>query len=299
MLSTEEGDPFFDDWAKESKQVAYFACDVLDSADHWFADDELRYILQQRSIWANLGRVGEFTPSYTNLGDKLSREPEWKNIISNDLPGWLGQWPTIINTDCTWFTDEHRAQFRSVLSRVWDADESEAEEFGEEATVVMVFSALAKTWNRVHFLNLDMKQVRYHINLLCSTVWAAFSARIRPLPPVIIPSQRFKDTIMVCLAEALVAAGENVKHGSGSDSTMELDLKDSIDRLADLLSGLAFTIQGELRTPQHADTVNKWGYWYDLQNTWLQEVAALREAFEKAASGRLIMQESRGSGETV
>jgi hypothetical protein len=104
---------------------------------------------------------------------------------------------------------------------------------------------------------------------------------------------------MVCLAEALVAAGENVKHGSGSDSTMELDLKDSIDRLADLLSGLAFTIQGELRTPQHADTVNKWGYWYDLQNTWLQEVAALREAFEKAASGRLIMQESRGSGETV
>jgi hypothetical protein len=35
-----------------------------------------------------------------------------------------------------------------VLCHVWDVDETEANEFGVEATLVMVFSALAKTWDQ-------------------------------------------------------------------------------------------------------------------------------------------------------
>ncbi|KAJ7462515.1 hypothetical protein FB451DRAFT_1180808 [Mycena latifolia] len=100
------------------------------------------------SVWASLGYVASITSFYARLGDKLSRELGWKEIISNDLPDWLRQFPTIIETSHPWFTDERRKKIRSVLSRVWRADETEASEFEEEATVVMVLSVLAKAWDQ-------------------------------------------------------------------------------------------------------------------------------------------------------
>ncbi|KAJ7923929.1 hypothetical protein B0H13DRAFT_41634 [Mycena leptocephala] len=44
VLATDEEDSTFDE--KEAQRFAYPACGVLDSADHWFADNELLQILQ-------------------------------------------------------------------------------------------------------------------------------------------------------------------------------------------------------------------------------------------------------------
>jgi hypothetical protein len=82
--------------AADHRNLAYPASAVLDSADHWFADNELRQVLQDVSIWANLGYGANINPFYVSLGDKLSREPEWQEIVSSDLLGWLEQFPTII-----------------------------------------------------------------------------------------------------------------------------------------------------------------------------------------------------------
>jgi hypothetical protein len=101
------------------------------------------------SVWANLGWSSWFDRYYLSLGNKLSREPEWKEIISKELPAWLRQWPDIMQPSCHLtgkeITEGDRTQFRSVLCHMWDVDETEANEFGKESTLVMVFSALTKT----------------------------------------------------------------------------------------------------------------------------------------------------------
>ncbi|KAF7344853.1 hypothetical protein MVEN_01647000 [Mycena venus] len=266
-LSTDVDDTIFDD-DREAARHAYYACAVLDSVDHWFVDDELRQILQQNAVWANLARGGGNNHFYTNLGEKLSKEPEWKRIISENLPGWLDQWPTILEFQ---FTQERRSKFWSVLSRLWDADETEADEFGDEGTIVMIFSALANAWNRLQLTHWDAMQIRHHINLLHSTVSAAFSARI-PLDHVHIPSQRFRDTIIVRLGEAMAQAGHRLEDKWAGDSSTELYLKDIISGLSDLVQRFASTILGELRTPMQAHTATEWRHWYDLQEIWLQDV---------------------------
>jgi hypothetical protein len=45
VLSTHEENPPLNGWNKSASHVAYFAWGVLDTADHWFADDELGQIL--------------------------------------------------------------------------------------------------------------------------------------------------------------------------------------------------------------------------------------------------------------
>ncbi|KAJ7812231.1 hypothetical protein B0H13DRAFT_509346 [Mycena leptocephala] len=277
----------------DHRDLAYPACAVLDSADHWFADNELWQALQDVSIWPSLGYMANINPFYVTLGHKLSREPEWKEIISRDLPGWLGQFPTIIETRYRWFTDEHRTKFRSVLSCLWGADEAEADGFGEEATLVIVFGVLAKAWDQVHSSDWSEKQIHYYIKLLERTVAAAFTARILN-DTVVVPSQRLRDTIMVHLGEALTRAGKDVKHQWSNAFSMEEDLKDGIERLGDHISRVASGILGELRSPplQQADTVTELKYWENLEETWQQDVHALKEKFEKATSAGVSMQQS-------
>jgi hypothetical protein len=255
LLSTEPEDPLFDGWTKQASQVTYCACAVLDSADHWFANNELRQIVHRLSLWANLSHGALFNEFYNNLGANLSTKPEWEHIISQDLPSWLGQWPTIETEED--FTDKHRAQFRSVLSRMCGTDETEATEFREEATMVMVFGALADTWTRVQFSDLTTKQVRYNFKLLRCIVFVAFSAKILKDREVRMPSQRFKDTSMVCLGEVLARAAGNARVELAKDSTMEQHLKDTIDGIASLLPKLGSSIQSELRT---AETVTESKY---------------------------------------
>jgi hypothetical protein len=67
-------------------------------------------------------------------------------------------------------------------------------------------------------------EVLYHINLLNCTVNTTFSARILE-DSVINPTQRFIDTRMVPLGQALMHAGKAMKHRWGNDSSMEQDLK--------------------------------------------------------------------------
>jgi hypothetical protein len=281
-LSMDESDPIFGDrkMAERLKYSAYCACEVIDSADHWRADPELGKALHKRSIWVNLGKTWHST-TYINLGHKLSREPEWKQIISNDLPGWLDHRPE---------NQLMLEKFQSVLSLVWDADAAEAAEFGEEATLVMMCGVLTNAWNQAQFSGLGAYEGRHYIKLLYSTVEATFSARIRYFgcPKDIIPSRRFQETIFVRLGEALGRGGGNAKQALENDSGTETHLKNSIQRLADLISGFALTILGELRSPQPPDTMD----WTDLKQTWLFDLGSLRAMFEKAvASARLIVEE--------
>ncbi|KAF7336219.1 hypothetical protein MVEN_02169700 [Mycena venus] len=251
---------------------------VFFSADHWFQDPELRPILQQESVWINLG--GLFHPDYINLGDRLCSMPEWKHIISLDLPGWLANFPRIEGTHWeSW--ESTRKEFWSVLSRVWDADEHEADAFGNEKSLVMIFSALAKTWHRVDFSNLAGIQHRRHVKLLGCTASQVFYSKIVSYE-VQNPSQRFTDTIIPCLGEALGRAAERAKDETINNPSIEQNLKDRITALAELLSRLALTTHGEIRNGQpNDDRTPEMEYWKCLRDGFMRQVNELQKNMER------------------
>jgi hypothetical protein len=297
VLSTDKEDPEFKDWSEEAGRVAYFARGVLDSAgpaEPWFTDIELRQILQQRSVWDNLGSASWMEKSYLSLCEKLSRDPEWRKIISEDLPGWLQQWPGIMGhyhslRPARQITEGERAQFRSVLGRVWDVDETEAEEFGEDATVAMVFGALVRAWDQVQSLDRGTTQVIYLLKLMERTVSAAFPAKSPDRPWF--PSQRFQDVIVIRLARALTRAGGIMKNDNSGD------LKDIIDKLADLLSTCAWTLQDELRASPHLYTESQnRDYWSRLRRPWLKTVDGMRSRLEDISV--LVIQKNSSAGGT-
>ncbi|KAJ7330882.1 hypothetical protein DFH08DRAFT_814972 [Mycena albidolilacea] len=299
ILSVDETHPTFD--KREAGCIAYFACGILDSepAAHWFADNELPQTLKQHSVWANLGWWSSSNQFYLSLGHKLSGETKWKNIIAADLPGWLGQWPNIMlpsrHLSGKEITEGDRTQFRAVLSRVWDVDETEANEFGAEATLVMVFSALIKTWDQVRPVDWGIKQVWYHIKLLDSTVVAAFSARIQS-ERILVPSQRFQDIMITRLRQLLLQAGESIKQDNSGN------LKDIVEDLANLVLRVGAEVPGQLRTPPPPGMDLKagedWRYWDDLRENWLKEVSVLRYRFEEVSKS-LNMQQGDSAGETA
>ncbi|KAJ6550327.1 hypothetical protein B0H19DRAFT_1265158 [Mycena capillaripes] len=247
-------------------------------ADHWFEDPELRPMLQQESVWINLG--GLFHPDYINLGDRLCSMPEWKQIISLDLPGWLANFPRIQGTQWeSW--ESTRKEFWSVLSRVWDADEHEANMFGNEKSLVMIFSALEKTWQRAKFSNLTGIQHTRHLKLLGCTASQVFYSRIVSYE-VQNPSQGFKDTIIPCLGEALARAAERAKDETINNPSIERNLKDGITSLAELLSRLASTTNGELKSGQPRDNrTPEMEYWKCLRDGFMCQVDVLQKDFEK------------------
>ncbi|KAJ7759830.1 hypothetical protein B0H14DRAFT_2634357 [Mycena olivaceomarginata] len=203
VLSIDE-DPGFGDWEQVTERSAYFVYE-------WFADDELRQIIEQAA------------PSPTLAG-------RWG--IPEKIP--LCSFP------------------RMGCGR---------DKFGEEATLVMVFSALAKAWNEVDFSDLGTKQVRYCIKLLRSTVYAVFSASISKTISFVVLEKRLR---------------EPEKNGKRPVKP---------------------TILGERRAP--VDTEAEWDYWMDLERKWLMDVFALRETFGKKRSTTLIRQESRDRAESV
>jgi hypothetical protein len=178
---------------------------------------------------------------------------------------------------------------------VWDVDETEANEFGAEATLVMVFSALTKTWDQPRPVDWGIKQVWYHIKLLDSTVVAAFSSRIQS-ERILVPSQCFQDIMITRLGQVLLRAGESIKQDNSGN------LKDVVEDLANLVLRVGAEVPGQLRTPPPPGMDSKageeWRYWNDLQENWLEEVSGLRYRFEEVSKS-LNMQQGDNAGETA
>ncbi|KAJ7820013.1 hypothetical protein B0H14DRAFT_3736387 [Mycena olivaceomarginata] len=280
--------------------IKKFALRVFCRADHWFSDDELGPILAEESVWPSFAQDDLY---YASLGEKLSNTPRWKSIISQDLPGWLVQ-SFLSRSEQREQRNEgeekeqmenQRKNFLTVLSRVWDADEAEAAQFGNEKTHVMMFTALANAWDRIDFSNPQVHHNGWIVKLLECTVSTAFSARIDVLfwqtsvvrrhqveHQVEHPSQKFKDTIMVRLGDAVARAGERVKQEIGRNPVEQDSESGVINGVAEFLARFALFIHGELRNLQQLEGSgsDEYEHWDGLQHTWLAEVSALHQSFE-------------------
>lgn len=266
----------------ERNRLTHLASVVLCYADHWFQDLHLRPMLMEDSVWPSL--AGQHLPDYTILGEKLSREAEWRDIISRYPAWWLDQYPWI---DCT---NEQGEKFRSVLSRVWDADDAEAGQFGEEKTLVMVFMVLVNAWDRTSFSN-----ALETLSLLKCTVTMLFSARV-VVSKVQHPSQRFCDDIMGRLGGAVTRAGERAKEEIVNNPSANMGLKEGVNGVAEFLSRLVLTINDELKNPQkeYKFAYDKAKHWKGLRDALNADVVALRKKFEQmpVTDGRSVVREN-------
>jgi hypothetical protein len=164
---------------------------------------------------------------------------------------------------------------------VWDVDEHEADTFGNEKSLVMIFSALAKTWYHVDFSNVAEIQHRQHLKLLGCTASQVFYSRIVSYE-VQNPSQRFKDTIIPCLGVVLGRAAERAKNETINSPSIEQNLKDGITALAELLSRLALTTNGEIRNGQPKDNrTPELEYWKCLRDEFMRQVNVLQKNLQR------------------
>ncbi|KAJ7181535.1 hypothetical protein C8R43DRAFT_272762 [Mycena crocata] len=254
------------------KSVA-FTC--LTSAVHWFRDRDLQPVLQEHDVWANLGSfttelpscrgyyslenrvapsppfVREIIARYYALGNDLSSDSTWKTIIWGDLPGWLAHTWMMKSSDFFELpeTATTRQQFQDGLARIWDADAVEGDRFGHEKSLVMAFTSLANFWD--HIESLALERFDRLVNLIKSTVSTAFCTRILDSNMILgiklnNPSQEFLDVVVARLGRAVTSVVERSKQTE--EPNLDDDLQAKLDAAVGILSNLAETILGELRS---------------------------------------------------
>ncbi|KAJ7894509.1 hypothetical protein B0H14DRAFT_2683432 [Mycena olivaceomarginata] len=250
---------------------------VFVSVGHWFNDNELGPILAVDSVWRNLGGLFSNAYHYTLLGDKLSTMPHWKNIISKDLPGWIAQYRGLVTQDSSISIEEQWTKFRSVLSRVWGLTFNATE---PEATLSMVFGALAQAWDQIDVSDPEIVlSDGYTLRLLDSTINIMFCARKRSYVVLQHPSQAFLDIDMVRLGDAVGKAGGRA-NGEMVSGTGEEAAEDSRlwHAMRDLLTKLAFVLHGELRSPPRFEhDAAELAHWDRLEDTCWADFGTLRE----------------------
>ncbi|KAJ7758401.1 hypothetical protein B0H16DRAFT_1536084, partial [Mycena metata] len=270
ILPPDESGLTFGEWENlvgdhGSGRLKYFAASVLCFADNWFHDIRLGPPLAHEAVWINLGQ--SMHPHFITLGNKLSRIPQWRNIISQNLESWLAQYPLLSTGDAN-ASDE----FCAVLSHIWDIDESEAHRFGKEKLLAMMFMALATAWDTYDFSPSSHRRV---LRLLESTVSTAFFSRILHWA-VQTPSQAFRDDIMTRLGVALAQAGKRCHSNQRPIIQSAKRLQDVIDATATVLTTLALTVNGELRSAGNGPVGAK--YLTEHRDGFMEEVSRLYRA---------------------
>jgi hypothetical protein len=134
--------------------AAYPAFLFLCRTESWILDDRLRRMMQNHSVWTILGETALKDPDrmgkeYIELGDKLSRIPEWIPHIRSDACGWINNY---VQMDPSKRQKWQRHQFESVLQRVWKAYVFETVLIeGDEHTLKLVFTTLSNAWAYLDF----------------------------------------------------------------------------------------------------------------------------------------------------
>jgi hypothetical protein len=167
---------------------------------------------------------------YISLGNKISQTPEWRLVVSQDLPTWLLTVPTLLEVEAE---DQTREEFCAVSYRVWDVDQTESDRFTKEEKVLFIaFTLLANLWEQCSLS--DPQDIRRLVQCMKCTAEIAFCAQVSGR----MRSTKASDSIersTIYLGNAIAKAVIRVQANTLAVGAV------------DILSRLATAIQGELK----------------------------------------------------
>jgi hypothetical protein len=273
--------------------AAYPAFCFLYHCETWLLDRRHRAMMQKYSGWAimgetTLGDTAQMAKEYIEMGDKLSKLPDWEPLIRDDPCGWINVY---FQMDPSHRQKRQRDQFQAVMDRLWKPLGSSLSEDDDEATLIRVFRTLINLWVRFNFSKAKVEDFFRLAKCTASTALRGHYVRSQyPFsgfnqPPAKVfekqISARFKLVHFRLLGKVLVVAAGSARMtimgsfseiGSDSDNIPEggrLDLEGA----AIILEEMGNTLGGKERE-QH-DTEDEGKYWGDLRGHFLEEIHAL------------------------
>ncbi|KAJ7487336.1 hypothetical protein B0H11DRAFT_1116475 [Mycena galericulata] len=143
--------------------ISLIAAVVLHEKENWLLDPNLQSIMQQYSVWSQLGRVAiehsDFKVYYIGLGGRLANTAHWKPFIYQDLPTWI---TTNVFGHDRWGRDFFMHEtFMSVIRNIWAPDFEEHHKFADdtEKSWALAISALSNVWKNLEFIATPTKEI--------------------------------------------------------------------------------------------------------------------------------------------
>ncbi|KAJ7921650.1 hypothetical protein B0H13DRAFT_2318159 [Mycena leptocephala] len=136
-----------------SGNISLMAALILYRAHDWFFNPSLKPILQESSVWFQLGRVtlkySDSLPHF-RLGEDAAKIAEWKPVIYEDLSTWITAF--IAETDHLQFNVSPKV-FVSVIRSIWVAESSDMMKCldARNESWVLALAALANAWKTFQF----------------------------------------------------------------------------------------------------------------------------------------------------
>ncbi|KAJ7921704.1 hypothetical protein B0H13DRAFT_2414885 [Mycena leptocephala] len=132
---------------------------------NWFFDPTSQPLMQENSVWSQLGC---FTLKYSDpislmhylsLGEDIAKTAEWKLIIYEDLSTWMMITLFMSDTDrFLHYTNLGSATFVSVIRSIWVPEFSDQMQLLNERNEswVLALTALANVWNTFQFSSMHV-----------------------------------------------------------------------------------------------------------------------------------------------
>jgi hypothetical protein len=259
-------------------------------ATNWFQDDELRFILQQGSVWSSLIHIAsdnwDLARNSIRLGHTLASIPDWQPFIRQELCSW-------ITVFFRWLAHWRRVkEYNSVLSQIWNPVPGEYEFIDDnEKALGLTFIALLKIWEDFDFAAADI--LNKFVQMLRCTNWAVLQwfhekeeeqrrAYYTNSGPEITP--RFITAFSIPLHDSLLRVLATIRMHTSTGNTpsdseeLSAEKMKAFDSIAQILENIANKMPLSMSDVEQEQ--RDWNYWNQLQNQLQTEINELERSLQ-------------------
>ncbi|KAJ7921692.1 hypothetical protein B0H13DRAFT_1866474 [Mycena leptocephala] len=261
---------------------------------NWFLDPTSKSLMQDNSVWSQLGHVTLKylyridLEHYLSLGEDIAKTAEWKLIIYEDLSTWI----TAFMIDTDRYHNLNSAKFVSVIQSVWIPELlSQIQLLNERnESWILALMALANVWKTFQFnpvsalACLRLARCTITTSLRVQYFYREHDCTQKPIPSDI------RAAFSSQLGEALIQAAANARKtliGSSPPPLGDMGEEESqnitptFERIAALLDVLGGKVSTEFEPTsgevQLGGATKRYRDWEELQKNFEAELDALEE----------------------
>ncbi|KAJ7921698.1 hypothetical protein B0H13DRAFT_2318208 [Mycena leptocephala] len=264
---------------------------------NWFLDPILQSIMQENSVWSQLGHVTlkYLYPinleHYLSLGEDFAKAAEWKPIIYEDLATWITAF--IYHTCFPSSSSLDSARFVSVICSVWVPEFTDQMQLVNERNKswVLALTALANVWKTFQFSPTpDLKCFRLARCTVSTSLCIKYFYREHDYTAKPIPGD-IRAAFAPQLGETLIQAAGNARNTLTRSSPPPLgDMGEEehqnttppFERIAELLDALGAKVSSEFEPTSGevrlGGATKRYRDWEELQKHFEAELDVLEES---------------------